>query len=251
MRDIGLRIREARLAKQLKQEELAALLEVSSYSVVSKWEVGKARPDCVTLLRICEVLNISPNQLLGFNMNVDTPTLNEWAILHKYRDIDEIGKDAVSAVLDAEYRRVVKPKKARLLRLDFYNYPASAGTGNFLETETPDEILVKECSEAEDADYVIPISGDSMEPTYHSGDKVFVEKCDSVEIGEVGIFEHQGCLIKDGQGPVLDYAVFLNVAEVGNLLDDLVFKRLVAAQDQDAGVDSHSLQFFYGMLCGL
>ena len=30
MREIGLRIREARLAKQLKQEELAALLEVSS-----------------------------------------------------------------------------------------------------------------------------------------------------------------------------------------------------------------------------
>ena len=188
MKSIGLRLKEARLAKNLKQEELAELIGAKSPSAVSTWEVGKAKPDCVTLLRICEVLHISPNQLLGFNVNVDTPTLNEWAILHKYRDIDEIGKDAVSAVLDAEYRRVVKPKKARLLKLDFYNYPASAGTGNFLETETPDEIVVKECSEAEVADYVIPISGDSMEPTYHDGDNVFVEKCDTVEEGEVGIF---------------------------------------------------------------
>ena len=187
MKAFGEKIKEARLAQHLNQEELAERIG-SKYRSVSTWENGTAKPDYPTLIRLCEVLKTSPNHLLGFDLSVDTPSLAEWAILHKYRDIDEIGKDAVSAVLDAEYRRVVKPKKARLLKVDFYNYPASAGTGNFLETERPDEILVKECSEAEDADYVIPISGDSMEPTYHDGDKVFVEKCDSVEIGEVGIF---------------------------------------------------------------
>ena len=31
-----------------------------------------------------------------------------------------------------------------------------------------------------------------MEPTYHDGDKVFVEKCDSVDVGEVGIFVVNG-----------------------------------------------------------
>ena len=187
MKAFGEKIKEARLAQNLNQEELAERIG-SKYRSVSTWENGTAKPDYATLIRLCDVLKTSPNHLLGFDLSVDTPSLAEWAILHKYRDIDEIGKDAVSAVLDAEYRRVVKPKKARLLKIDFYNYPASAGTGNFLETERPDEILVKECSEAEDADYVIPISGDSMEPTYHDGDKVFVEKCDSVEIGEIGIF---------------------------------------------------------------
>ena len=191
MKAFGEKIKEARLAQHLNQEELAERIG-SKYRSISTWENGTAKPDYATLVRLCEVLKTSPNHLLGFDLSIDTPSLTEWAILHKYRDIDEIGKDAVSAVLDAEYKRVIKPKKARLLRLDFYNYPASAGTGNFLETETPDEILVKECSEAEDADYVIPISGDSMEPTYHSGDKVFVEKCDSVEIGEVGIFVVNG-----------------------------------------------------------
>jgi phage repressor protein C with HTH and peptisase S24 domain len=126
---------------------------------------------------------------------VGRPTAVEWETLQKYRALDEHGRDVVDYLLESEYQRVtyaVKKQKPRMVRIDWYILPASAGTGNFLETETPDEILVKECSEAEDADYVIPISGDSMEPTYHSGDNVFVEKCDSVEIGEVGIFVVNG-----------------------------------------------------------
>ena len=196
MREIGLRIREARLAKHLKQDELAVLLEVSSYSVVSKWEVGKAKPDCETLKRLCQILEVSPEYLLGVGKVVNYPTTDEWDILNKFREIDIFGKNAVKAVIDAEYQRnfAVRPKskKPRMLRLDFYNYPASAGTGNFLDDETPDEIWVKECDEAEAADYVIPISGDSMEPTFHDGDKVFVEKCDTVQEGEIGIFVLNG-----------------------------------------------------------
>ena len=191
MKTFGEKIKEARLAQHLNQEELAERVG-SKYRSVSTWENGTAKPDYATLIRLCEVLKTSPNHLLGFDLNIDTPSLNEWAILHKYRDIDEIGKDAVSAVLDAEYRRVVKPKKARLLKVDFFNYPASAGTGNFLDDQTPEELWVKECPEAEQADYVISISGDSMEPNYHDGDKVFVEKCDAIEIGEVGIFVVNG-----------------------------------------------------------
>ena len=66
--------------------------------------------------------------------------------------------------------------------------PASAGTGNILDSELAEELLVPESAEAEQADFVISVGGDSMEPTYHDGDKVFVEKCDSVGVGEVGIF---------------------------------------------------------------
>jgi len=31
-----------------------------------------------------------------------------------------------------------------------------------------------------------------MNPTFHDGDRVFVEKCDSVDIGEIGIFVING-----------------------------------------------------------
>ena len=192
MKSIGLRIKEARLARNMKQEELAERIGAKSPSAVSTWESGRAKPDCVTLLKICNVLEVSADQLLGYRSAAEVPNLTEWEIIKKYRYIDEFGKKAVNSVLDAEYERVLvnQPRKPRLRKLgiDFYDFPASAGTGNFLESELPEKIWVNESSEAEQADFVIPISGDSMEPTFHSGDRVFVVKDDALEEGDIGIF---------------------------------------------------------------
>ena len=98
-------------------------------------------------------------------------------------------------LIDSEYRRVSatgRKAKCRMLRMDYYTLPASAGTGNILDSELAEEILVPESKEAEKADFVISVGGDSMEPTYHDADKVFVEKCDSVDVGEIGIFVVNG-----------------------------------------------------------
>ena len=42
------------------------------------------------------------------------------------------------------------------------------------------------------ADFAIPISGDSMEPEFSSGDIVLVESCPNVAQGKVGIFVLDG-----------------------------------------------------------
>ena len=39
------------------------------------------------------------------------------------------------------------------------------------------------------ADYVIGVNGDSMEPQYSDGDIVYVKKTDHIETGEIGIFQ--------------------------------------------------------------
>ena len=64
MKSIGLRIKEARLARNMKQEELAERIGAKSPSAVSTWESGRAKPDCVTLLKICNVLEVSADSLL-------------------------------------------------------------------------------------------------------------------------------------------------------------------------------------------
>ncbi len=190
MKEIGLRIKKARLAKGLKQDELAQRIGAKSSAAVSAWEVGKARPDCVTLLQISIALGISPDELLGYG--ADLPTSLEWAMIRKYRQIDAFGKKAVDSVLDAEYERSLTfpshKQKPRMIMLDFYNSPASAGIGNFLEGERAEELWVKDTPLSQRADFAISISGDSMEPTYHDGDRVLVERCDTLSEGEIGIF---------------------------------------------------------------
>ena len=123
------------------------------------------------------------------------PIATEWNTLQKYRALDEHGKEVVDYMIDSEYKRVTaltRKPKPRMLKIDWYALPASAGTGNILDSDLAEKLYVPESAEAEQADFVISVGGNSMEPTYHDGDKVFVEKCDSVDIGEVGIFVVNG-----------------------------------------------------------
>lgn len=50
----------------------------------------------------------------------------------------------------------------------------------------------------EGADFIIGVSGDSMEPTYSDGDLVYVEKRQILNAGEIGIFMiNNECFIKE------------------------------------------------------
>lgn len=59
-----------RKKKGLSQEQLAFQIGVSRQAV-SKWETGLSQPELANIEKICEVLEISPNELMGF----DTLTL--------------------------------------------------------------------------------------------------------------------------------------------------------------------------------
>lgn len=75
-----------------------------------------------------------------------------------------------------------------IIKMRYYDYPASAGTGLFLDEAVAETLTVQNTPEAQQADYAIPVSGDSMEDEYHDGDIVLVKSCPCVRKGEVGIF---------------------------------------------------------------
>ena len=56
-----------------------------------------------------------------------------------------------------------------------------------------------------DADFVIPIYGDSMEPDYHNDDYIFVKLSVDLDSGDIGVFDYEGdayvkqLIIEDGQ----------------------------------------------------
>ena len=192
---IGEQIKKYRNIKGMTQQDIADALGESSGRVIYNWEKGIGRPDCDKLARLCDLLGVSADELIGCKSMAQRPTATEWTTLQKYRALDEHGKEVVDYMIDSEYKRVTaltRKPKPRMYKIDWFALPASAGTGNILDSDLAEELLVPESAEAEQADFVISVGGDSMEPTYHDGDKVFVEKCDAVNVGEVGIFVVNG-----------------------------------------------------------
>lgn len=80
----------------------------------------------------------------------------------------------------------------KTIDINFYDMPSSAGTGIFLDHTHYERRKIRRTSEAEQADFAIPINGDSMEPAFHSGDVVLVKSCPYVHEGEIGIFVLDG-----------------------------------------------------------
>lgn len=64
--DIGTTIRAKRRAKDMTQEELAEVLNLS-VSAVSQWECGKNLPDITIIPALCAVLEITSDELLGMD----------------------------------------------------------------------------------------------------------------------------------------------------------------------------------------
>ena len=74
----------------------------------------------------------------------------------------------------------------------WFPMPMSAGTGTPAGGDGPEELELTKRPPCRTS-YVAPISGDSMEPTYHDGDKLFIRACEEIEVGQIGVF------IMDGQ----------------------------------------------------
>ena len=76
---IGKFITECRKKKNLTQAQLAENLNITDRAI-SKWETGKSMPDFDIMLKLCEILEISVNELLCgemINMEQKDEQLNE------------------------------------------------------------------------------------------------------------------------------------------------------------------------------
>ena len=126
----------------------------------------------------------------------ETVTHQEIEHIVKYRSLDEYGKKAVTDLLDTEYERCSSEIDVTdlTIELPMPELPASAGIGTWLEDGYNTPVTVRKTKEAERANVVIKVSGDSMEPLYTDGDRVLVKIQPDVELGEIGIF------IVDGEG---------------------------------------------------
>ncbi len=186
---IGSRIQAARKNRGWNLNVLSETLKEYGVDLtkaaISKWETGETVPNAYQFLAACSALDME-DSLASYRENY-TPELNEEGL----RRVAQYKHDLICS---GNYKP--SPKV-----LSFINYidmpiamiPAAAGTGNLLDdSEYYETVSFPEDQIKPGADVGITVSGDSMEPVFKDGQVVWVEKCEDLRPGEVGIFIYDG-----------------------------------------------------------
>ena len=186
--DVNEKIKELRIKRGYKQSDLAGMLGLTPQAL-SNIEKGKARVDTEKVRLLCEIFDISPNELLSMGKGGVTEIYDPDHILEKYNQLDFYGKEGVKQHIENEYDRIQNNSDSRAfiyplieeyaeprVELDFYRQAAGMGKGQDVVPEAPDKIEVKASSVPTYTDFVIRATGDSMEPTFSPGDLLFVQK---------------------------------------------------------------------------
>lgn len=185
---VGQRISQARNQAGISLSKFSTLLEEYGVSVsapaISKWETGKSVPSAYQLIAVTQALQIE-DDLLQFTGSY-VPALNEIGM----KKVAEYKADLIAS---GKYKPVVKPRTIiKFIEMPVSNLAVSAGTGEFLDEGNFEMVSFPESSVPRGAEFGIRVSGDSMEPVYHDGQIVWVQQCNRVNVGEVGIFIYDG-----------------------------------------------------------
>ena len=190
------RLVRAREQRGLTQKKLAELLNITP-TRLNYWEKGKREPDVMMIKNISRALDINPNYLLGLDDYFKTSNSN--IHITKYNSLDEIATATVNNVIDFEYVQSQKRKSQKIIgigaaenfsRMPYYDVPASAGTGQYLDYSTMRMVSV-DGDIPGNADYILKVSGDSMEPQFKDGEFVYVNKSPVLNPEDVGIFYYE------------------------------------------------------------
>jgi len=161
------------------------------------YESGLSMLNADAFVALCKIYKCdNPMNIFG------TPSISskEFNLIEQYRSLDPHGKDMVDTVLEKEVERMAELEKEPTPSPDIYTYPylgkiACAGAGFYFDDIPTDTI---KAPYVEGADFIIGVSGESMEPDYHDGEKLYVRKVEYLRNGDVGIFTiGNECFLKE------------------------------------------------------
>ena len=203
---IGENIKQYRLQNGWTQQELGAKIGISK-NAIGNYEKGFRSPKKDTMFDLANAFNISIDDLFppvqknaveSTNPLPDAPDFLTQQITDKVVQLTPDNKKIVlrtseelleSQKNEEETKINEVSEVIQLYSYDYYDHPASAGTGQYLNDVRVERI---ELPVDVDADFVIPIKGDSMEPDYHDGDLVFIQTSVDLNNGVIGVFNYNG-----------------------------------------------------------
>lgn len=216
---IGYRIKEARENQGLTQTELGKIVGVTG-SAITNYENETSHPKEPIMYKLIEALKVDANYLfqdcVKLPKEANDVTLAEYEHIKKYRFISTHSSDGavvVDTVLDREYAiaeklREQKEQLEKVQKMDmevaeeivplrlwaYYGKIACAGTGFIFDDIPSDTVQAPDAN----ADFIIGVNGNSMEPDYSDGEKLYIKKVERINPGEVGIFTiNNECFLKE------------------------------------------------------
>ena len=185
---IGENIKRYRLQNGWTQQELGAKIGISK-NAIGNYEKGFRSPKKDTMFDLANAFNISIDDLFPPIQNDSSSNVSQIQSIY-----DELNPPRQVKVLNYAKMQLNEQENEvseaiQLYSYDYYDHPASAGTGQYLNDVRVERI---ELPVDIDADFVIPIKGDSMEPDYHDGDLVFIQTSVDLNDGVIGVFNYNG-----------------------------------------------------------
>lgn len=191
---IGENIKQYRLQNGWTQQELGSKIGMSK-NAIGNYEKGFRSPKKDTMFDLANAFNVSIDDLfppIQKDSSSNTPKIQTI--------YDELKPPRQAKVLTYAEKQLKEQRNEQsqptgvseviqLYSYDYYDHPASAGTGQYLNDVRVERI---ELPVDIDADFVIPIKGDSMEPDYHDGDLVFIQTSVDLNNGVIGVFNYNG-----------------------------------------------------------
>ena len=184
-------LKTKRLEKKLTLEQVGEMVGVGK-STVRKWENGMienmGRDKIVALSK---ALNVSPLDILGIDKPKESTAKaildNVFDELKEKRQLKVV--EYAKSELDDQNKVVEISEYQTEKEYPYYDDAVSAGTGQYIGISQRDTITLPVDF---NADYVVPVNGNSMEPEYYDGDYIFIESTVNVSDGEIGVFEYYG-----------------------------------------------------------
>lgn len=180
-------------AKGLNPRQLAIALDFK-YTTVNDWVNAKTYPRIDKIEMLANFFNVSKSDLVE-NKTEEVPTTSPVQAIY-----DQLTPPRQAKALTYLEKQLLEQNEEetkinevseviQLYSYNYYDHPASAGTGQYLNDVRVEQI---ELPIDVDADFVIPIKGDSMEPDYHDGDLVFIQTSVDLNNGVIGVFNYNG-----------------------------------------------------------
>lgn len=203
--EIGAKLKAKRIACGMTQQEVAEKIG-RKQPIVGHWETGYSQPDANTLFTLCDIYGTTVDDVFGFSKKKSFSE-KEIEMVKKYRSLDHYGKQHIDYELNRECGRMREiDELKKKIDTEFSSEPtahiysylgkiACAGTGFYFD-DIPTGTI--EAPYVEGADFIIGVCGESMEPYYHDGEKLYVRKVEYLRNGDIGIFTiGNECFLKE------------------------------------------------------